>query len=146
MEGELIFKYSINIKASQSEVWDALVNPEITKQYMFGCVPVTDWKVGSPLLWRGLADGVDYVKGEVVRFEPESLLSTTTFNPHMSYQDNPANYLTGEYRLSHTKGLTTLNIIQGDFAQVEDGQKRFEDAKGAWEFALMKLKELLEKP
>ena len=144
MTGDLIFKYSIAINAPQNKVWDALINPEMTQQYMFGCVPITDWEVGSPLIWRGLADGVDYVIGEVVAFVPESLLATTTFNPHIGHADISENYLIGEYHLSHTDGLTTIDIVQGDFATVEDGQKRFEEAKGAWDFALQKLKQLLE--
>ena len=144
MEGHLIFRTQIDIRADQSRVWDALINPEMTQQYMFGCVPVTDWKVGSPLLWRGLADEVDYVVGEVVAFEPETLLSTTTFNPHIGHADVPENYLTGEYHLSHSKGITSIQIVQGDFAKVEDGEKRFEEAAGAWDFALQKLKGILE--
>ena len=144
MEGNLIFRTRIDIRAPQTQVWDALINPDMTQQYMFGCVPVTDWTVGSPLLWRGLADGVDYVVGEVVAFEPESLLSTTTFNPHMDYLDVPENYLTGEYHLSHADGITTIQIVQGDFSKVEDGEKRYADAAGAWDFALQKLKGLLE--
>lgn len=144
MEGDLIFKTHVSIKAAQSRVWDALINPEMTQQYMFGCIPVTDWKIGSPILWRGLADNVDYVIGEVIALEPESLLSTTTFNPHMGYADVPENYLTGEYHLSHADGITTINIVQGDFAKVEDGEKRYADAAGAWDHALKKLKDILE--
>lgn len=144
MDGTLVFRTQIKIRASQTRVWDALINPEMTRQYMFGCVPITDWKVGSPLLWRGLADNVDYVIGEVIAFEPESLLSTTTFNPHMGHADVPENYLTGEYQLSHSDGVTTINIVQGDFAKVDDGQKRYTEAQGAWDFALQKLKALLE--
>lgn len=144
MKGDLIFTYSIAIKAPQSKVWDALINPEMTQQYMFGCVPITDWKVGNPLIWRGLADGVDYVIGEVVAFEPEALLSTTTFNPHIGHADVPENYLTGEYHLSHVDGVTTIDIVQGDFAKVENGAKRYEEARGAWDVALQKLKDLLE--
>lgn len=144
MDGTLVFRTQIKIRASQTRVWDALINPEMTRQYMFGCVPITDWKVGSPLLWRGLADNVDYVIGEVIAFEPESLLSTTTFNPHVGHADVPENYLTGEYHLSHSDGVTTIDIVQGDFANVDDGEKRYAEAQGAWDFALQKLKALLE--
>ncbi len=40
MAKELIIKNSIVIDAPQSGVWDALVNPEQTKKYMFGCETV----------------------------------------------------------------------------------------------------------
>jgi len=144
MEGDLIFRFSIEIKAPRSKVWDALINPEITQQYMFGCVPVSDWNVGSPLLWRGLADEVDYVIGRVVKFEPEKLLSTTTFNPHGDQADIPENYLTGEYHLSEENGTTTLHIVQGDFASVTNGRNRYEEAEESWDMALKKLRSILE--
>ena len=46
----LFVKNIININAPALKVWDALVNPEQTKKYMFGCETVSDWKPGSPLL------------------------------------------------------------------------------------------------
>ena len=144
MEGSLVFRTRIDIRSDQSSVWDALINPEITQQYMFGCVPVTDWEVGSSLVWGGFDDGVDYVVGEVVAFDPESLHATSSFEPDIGRTDVPELYLVGDYHLSHADGLTTVQIVQGDFAQVEDGQKRFEEAEGAWSFALQKLKALLE--
>jgi uncharacterized protein YndB with AHSA1/START domain len=58
---ELIITNSIDIHASASKVWDALTNPEQTKKYMFGCETVSDWEVGSPLLWRGTYDGKEMV-------------------------------------------------------------------------------------
>ncbi len=50
---KLFVKNSIVINAPVANVWDALVNPEQTKKYMFGCETVSDWKPGSPLLWKG---------------------------------------------------------------------------------------------
>lgn len=55
MSKPLFVKNSIVINASTEKVWDALVNPEQTKKYMFGCETVSDWKVGTSLLWRGEA-------------------------------------------------------------------------------------------
>lgn len=141
---ELLYHKTMEIKASQSAVWDALVNPEMTKQYMFGCIPVTDWQVGGELIWRGSVDGVDYVKGEVVRFEPEGNLAFTTFNPHAGYADIEDNYLLGEYVLTHDSGVTTLSITQGDFSKVEGGQKQYDESVSAWEMTLQNLKTLLE--
>ena len=41
------------IKAPLNKVWDALINPELVKQYFFGTNLVTTWQVGSPILFRG---------------------------------------------------------------------------------------------
>ena len=144
MEGKLIFKHQVIIKADQETVWDALVNPELTKLYMYGCIPVTDWSPGSKLTWRGAVDGIDYVIGKVVAFEPISRLVTTTFGPSEGYEDIPSNYLKGEYLLSHNNGETILDITQGDFGTVENGEKRYSEAGAAWDVALQGLKKLLE--
>lgn len=50
MKASLIIKNVIEISAPAYKVWNALVNPEQTKQYMFGCETVSDWKKGSELL------------------------------------------------------------------------------------------------
>jgi uncharacterized protein YndB with AHSA1/START domain len=71
MSTSLFVKNAISINASIEKVWDALVNPEQTKKYMFGCETVSDWKVGSPLLWRGIYEGKEmvFVKGIILAIE-----------------------------------------------------------------------------
>ena len=53
----VIVKSIITINAPASKVWNALVNPEQTKKYMFGCETVSDWQPGSSLLWKGSYEG-----------------------------------------------------------------------------------------
>jgi len=50
---------------------------------MFGCYAETDWKPGSPLLWKGAADGKLYVKGRVVSIEPPHRLVYTVIDPKL---------------------------------------------------------------
>jgi uncharacterized protein YndB with AHSA1/START domain len=80
MAEPLIIKNSITINAPAATVWDALVNPEQTKQYMFGCETVSDWKPGSELLWKGTYEGKEmvFVKGEIIAIQPEKFLEYTT--------------------------------------------------------------------
>ncbi len=116
----LIIQNTIDIKAPALEVWDALVNPEKTKIYMFGCETVSDWKIGSELLWRGNYEGREmvFVKGQVLHFEPGKKLIYTTFDPHSTIPDLPENYLEVSYELNENDGVTTLIVIQGDYAKV----------------------------
>ena len=69
----LLVKNSVIIDAPASKVWDALTHPEQTKKYMFGCETVSDWKVGSALLWKGSYEGKEmvFVKGDIVEIQPE---------------------------------------------------------------------------
>jgi len=61
MSEPLIVKNSITINAPAAKVWNALVNPEETKKYMFGCETVSDWQVGSPLIWEMEYEGKPFI-------------------------------------------------------------------------------------
>jgi uncharacterized protein YndB with AHSA1/START domain len=146
---KLIVKNSIAIKAPASRVWDALVNPEQTKKYMFGCETVSDWKSGSSLLWRMDYEGKDFVavKGNIVNIEPERSLAYTTIDPNAGMEDIPENYLTVTYELKQSEGQTILTVTQGDYAKVADGEKRFSDANNGgdgWSPILQEIKKLVE--
>lgn len=123
MTKELIVKKSIKLNANTSKVWDALTNPELTKKYMYGCEVISDWKVGSPLIWKGAEDGKIYVKGNILSIEPGKRLQFTTFDPNSKLEDKPSNYTTVTYELSPEDGTTELTVTQGDFAKAEDGEK-----------------------
>lgn len=139
----LYFKASVLVHAPREAVWKVLTEPEFTAMWLFNCIPETDWAVGSPLAWRGRLDGTVYVTGKVLRFEPPSLLSFTSFNPNGAYPDLPANYLDTTYTLKQTREGTELTIAQGDFSQVEDGEERFADAEG-WQGVLEAIQEVAE--
>ena len=109
----MIIKNSITIDAPIEKVWDALINPTFTTQYMYGCVPLTDWKIGSPLLWQGQYEGQDmvFVKGSIVAFEPYNALIYTVIDPlNPNIPDIPENYLTVTYTLKQQKGKTDLKL------------------------------------
>jgi uncharacterized protein YndB with AHSA1/START domain len=50
MERKLIAGAKIKIDAPLAKVWNALVNPEIIREYMFGTHVISDWKVGSQII------------------------------------------------------------------------------------------------
>lgn len=92
---ELYVRNSIRINAPIEKVWDVLTKGEMTKQYMFNCEPITDWKVGSELLWKGTYEGITavFVKGSIVEINPPFKLVYTTIDPNTTYEDIPENYL-----------------------------------------------------
>src|SRR5438128_2229355 len=89
---ELIVKKSITLNANISKVWEALTNPQLTKQYMYNCEVISDWKVGSPLVWKGTEDGKVYVRGNIVSIDPGRRLQFTAFDPNSEMEDTPSNY------------------------------------------------------
>jgi uncharacterized protein YndB with AHSA1/START domain len=149
MSNPLIVNSSITIDAPISTVWDALTNPEQTKKYMFGCEALSDWKVGSPLIWKGNFDGVELiaVKGHIVDIRPETFLVYTVFDPNSSIPDIPENYITVTYTLSQIDGLTRFDVSQGDYATVADGEKRYTETYNngeGWNPILVEIKKLAE--
>ena len=148
MTDQLTVQNSITINAPPAVVWDALVNPEQTKKYMFGCETVSDWQVGSPLLWCGTHEGheVVFVEGHIVAIEPTRFLAYTTLDPNSGVDNSPENYLTVTYSLSAENDLTNLTVTQGDYATVADGQRRYQETvdAGGWDSVLVSIKALLE--
>jgi uncharacterized protein YndB with AHSA1/START domain len=145
---ELFTRYSIDISAPPTAVWKMLTDPSLTKQYMFGCEALSDWKVGSPLIWRGALEGkpMVFVTGRVVTWEPHAVLAYTTFDPNAGLPDVPSNHLTMTCRLTPLPGgVTRLELAQGDFSQVQNGAARYADAiKGGGDGLLEKMKQVAE--
>ena len=145
----LIIKNEITIDAPASEVWDALVNPRQTKQYMFGCETVSDWKEGSSLLWRGTYEGKEmvFVKGYVVKLIPGKHLTYTTIDPNSNIDDVSENYLWVTYDLTEKNGGTTLTVQQGDYSKVAEGDRRYKESYNngeGWDPILKEIKRLVE--
>lgn len=113
MDRGLIAKVEIGIDAPIAKVWDALVNPETIKQYMFGTNVVSDWKVGHPILWKGEWQGKAYEdKGVILRFVPEQTLEYSHFSPLAGLPDAPENYHTVSISLAANATQTILSLAQ----------------------------------
>jgi uncharacterized protein YndB with AHSA1/START domain len=148
MKKPLIVKNSIVIDAPASRVWDALVNPEKTKQYMYGCETVSDWKKGSLLQWKGLHEGKDmiYVEGTILDIRPDKILKYTALDPHSPIDDS-VNPITITYELKEEKGKTHFAVTQGDYALVKEGERRYAEAYNngeGWNPLLVEIKKLAE--
>ena len=57
MKKELIVNKTFEINTDLLDVWDALINPEKIKKYFFGIDFITDWEVGSPILFQYEMEG-----------------------------------------------------------------------------------------
>lgn len=140
---------TVLIHATKENVWDALVNPSKTKVYMFGCETISDWNVGSDLLWEGSYEGqkMVFVKGKIVHHEPFHKLIYTVFDPNSTMEDIPENYLTVTYDLEEKEGGTLLIVTQGDYSKVADGERRYQEAYNSgegWNPILVAIKKLVE--
>ncbi|MEO6165978.1 MAG: SRPBCC domain-containing protein [Chitinophagales bacterium] len=149
MESELFVKNTITIDAPAVKIWDALINPEQTKKYMFGCETVSNWEKGSELLWKGSYEGKEmiFVKGTIVDIDPGKFLAYTTIDPNSGIDDISENYLTVTYHLKEENGKTVLTVTQGDYSKVADSEKRYAEAYNGgegWNPILVEIKKLVE--
>ncbi len=86
---KLFVEKSIKINTPASRVWDVLTKPEFTDQWapeFSGGAEFhieSDWKLGSPVLWKG-QDGSVIVQGNVTALEPNKFLRFTEKAPESS--------------------------------------------------------------
>lgn len=72
-------------------------------------------------------------------------LAYTVFDPNSKLTAVPSNYLTMSYELKERgEQGSTLEITQGDFSAVEDGQRRYQDSLGGGDMVLEGIKKLAE--
>ena len=129
------------INAPASKVWDALTKPEQIKQYMFGTEVTTDWKVGSPITYKGEWKGKPYEdKGKVLEIEPGKRLVSTFWSSLAGLPDTPENYKTVGYELATAGDKTKLTITQDNNATQEEAT----EAEKNWRMVLDGIKKLLE--
>ena len=132
----------IDIQAPAARVWDALVNPELVKVYLYGAQIISDWKVGSPILYRGEWKGKPYEdKGVILAIEPGQLLKVTHYSPLSGLPDVPENYHQVTYAVTGTGNRSTLTITQAN----NRDQAEVDESTGTWTTVLGGIKALLEK-
>jgi uncharacterized protein YndB with AHSA1/START domain len=130
------------IEAPPTRVWDALTDPGEIEKFMFGSHVVTDWKVGSPIVWKGEYEGKAYEdKGKVLEFEPGRRLRVTHFSPLSGDEDLPKNYHTVTYELEERGSKTRVALTQ-DNNSSEDAAAHSQEN---WEKMLSGLKEVVER-
>ncbi len=141
MNHDLEVKKSVDIKSSTDQVWKALTDPTIIKQYLFGTNCMTDWQVGSSIIFQGKYEGQTYMdKGIVVENIPNEKLSYNYWSGFSGLEDKPENYCLVTYLLETQNEVTTLTWHQKGYGN-EEGRKHSED--GMDEF-LGSIKEIVE--
>ncbi len=141
MNKTLTAQAAVTINAPASRVWEALTNPELIKQYLFGAEVITDWKEGSPIIYKGIYEGKAYEdKGRVLKAEPEKLLLITHWSPLSGSPDRPENYHKVSYELAAENGSTRLTITQDNNASREEQEQN----SNFWKMVLEGMKKLLE--
>ncbi|WP_426997852.1 SRPBCC domain-containing protein [Pseudarthrobacter sp. N5] len=142
MTGTYVATSTITINAPAQRVWSVITDREAIKEFMFGTEVVTDWQVGSPIVWRGVWEGKEYEdKGLILEFEPGRRLVNTHFSPLSGQEDLPENYHTLTWTLEGEGDTTQLTLSQDNNASVEEA----EHSKGMWDSLVGGVKAIAER-
>jgi uncharacterized protein YndB with AHSA1/START domain len=141
MKNNITGHAEITIAAPVHHVWNALTRPELIKKYFFGTNTETDWKVGSPIKFRGEYEGKKYHdKGTILAVEQDKLIRYDYWSSMSGIEDKPENYVTITYRLSEENGKTRLTITQENIPD----EKTKKHSEENWMKVLEGLKGLVE--
>ena len=132
------FVYVTYIRTTPEKLWHALTTPEIIKQYRFGMMVESEWKVGST--WGMYADGSLMDSGEILEsVSPKRLMLSwlsewkpefkAEGNSHCVYEIEPMG-VAAKLTLTHSMERPDSKFI----AAVSEG----------WPLVLSNLKSLLE--
>jgi uncharacterized protein YndB with AHSA1/START domain len=144
MNDDLTAKASVTLHAPVEKVWDALVNPEVIKRYMFGATVVSDWKEGSPIAWKGEWKGKPFEdKGRILELRPEQRLRYTHFSPLSGAPDKPENYHQVTIELSKQddqRGTVRVDLSQDN----NKTAKARDESQRNWAMMLEGIKKVVE--
>jgi len=133
------FVYVTYIRTTPEKLWQALLDPEFTRQYWVGTWQDCDWKVGST--WKlMIPDGRVGDSGKVIEIEPHRRLVLrwrNEFRPELRAEGDSR--LT--YEIEQHGESVKLTIIH---EMGKPGSKFIQAVSGGWPLILASLKSLLE--
>ncbi|GAB3919780.1 SRPBCC family protein [Mucilaginibacter myungsuensis] len=132
---------SISINAPIELAWQALTDPALIKQYLFGTTVTSDWKLGSAITYTGEWEGKSYEdKGQIMDVIPFKHLHTTYWSGMSGKADEPQNYVNVYYDIERDGDGTLVTVTQ-DGIENEEG---VEHMNKNWGTVLQEMKKVLE--
>jgi uncharacterized protein YndB with AHSA1/START domain len=133
--------YSVFIRATPEQVWDAITKPEFTTRYFHGTRVESTFEPGAPYLSLAGDGDQTLVDGEVLESDPPRMLKHTwraLYDPETASE--PFSRVTWEIE-PQEGGVTKLTVVHD---QLEAAPKTAESVAGGWSYVLSGLKTLLE--
>ncbi|MDX6487136.1 MAG: hypothetical protein QOF43_2289 [Gaiellaceae bacterium] len=133
--------YSIFIRATAEQVWEAITNPEFTQKYFYGSRIESSFKAGEP--YDGYSsDGAQHlVDGVVLEADPPNKLVTTwraLYDAETAAE--PHSRVTWEIAPAQ-EGVVQLTVVHDDLGAAP---KTAAHVAGGWSWILSGLKSTLE--
>lgn len=143
MNDNLIVEKSVEIAAATSQVWRALTEPDLIRQWMDGAHVESLWEPGSDITFTGTMPNFNKKyrdRGTVLAIVLEKVLQYSHWSEMTRLPDLPQNRTMITFRLDPLDGKTRLTIRQENF----HGEVEYKHANFFWGVALYMMKNLLE--
>ena len=132
---------SVKIHARPEQVWNALTDPEMVRQYMEGANVESSWTAGSPITWQGEYRGKSFHDhGKILRAERCRLLEYTHFSPTQGVPDLPENHHTVTIELEDRQNVTHVTLSQDG----NTSEEARENSEANWRKMLNGLRQVAE--
>jgi len=133
------FVYVTYIRTTPEKLWQALIEPEFTRQFWCATWQESEWKPGAS--WRiMIPDGRVADSGEVLEIEPNKRLVLKWRNEFMP-EMRAEGYSQLTYELEHQSTSVKLTVIH---EMDKPGSKFIDAVSNGWPHLLASLKSLLE--
>jgi uncharacterized protein YndB with AHSA1/START domain len=135
--------YSVFIRATAEQIWDAITKPEFTTRYFHGSVIDSTFEEGSP--YRGFAGdrSQQYVDGEVLEADPPRVLRHT-WRALYDQETAVEPYSRVSWEIEPQDGGVTRLTVVHDRLESSPKTAASVGGRGGWSFVLSGLKTLLE--
>jgi uncharacterized protein YndB with AHSA1/START domain/DNA-binding transcriptional ArsR family regulator len=127
------FVFATYIRTTPAKLWDALINPEMTRQYYYQSRVITDLKVGGKFAYEG-PDGEMNLDGEILEIVPEQKL-VTTFKAPWAPEGEPTRVM---FEIEPVGDACKLTMTHFDYEKSKAGVEM------GWPMIVAGLKTLLE--
>jgi uncharacterized protein YndB with AHSA1/START domain len=138
MKNKSQFVYVTYISSSAEKVWNALMDPEMTRKY-WGHLNVSDWKVGSDWKHEDASTGAIRLVGKVVEATPPRRLVVTWASP--ADAQNQEKHTRVTFEIDSSGKAVRLTVTHDE---LEPGSEMEKGISRGWPVVLSNLKTLLE--
>lgn len=139
-----LIREEVLIRAQPSEVWAALTEPQLMRQWMGEPEMViavdTTWNVGEPIIISGLHHARFRNEGTVLHYEPERRLTYTHLSSLSRLPAVPESFSTFDFVLTQAAAGTTLTLTIRGFPT----ESIFKHLAFYWRVTVKLLAELVE--
>jgi uncharacterized protein YndB with AHSA1/START domain len=131
------FVYVIYIQSTPEKIWEALIDPEMTKEFWGRHRNQSDWKIGSAWHHENYDDATDIaVAGTVVERDPPRRLVLTWARPNRTDKDAISRVT---FEIDEFMGSARLTVTHSELSP-----EMLRNISAGWPAVLSSLKSLLE--